>query len=218
MITIQISTNIIKASTYTDLLNTFLQSNDTQFIKMQNAAQEILENKFENHLEEDEAKYIWNQILDYYPKVEIKGIDYKPQKLPPFLDVAEKMGIKVKWKPIHKNAYGYYRPWDKSITLCSQDYIVYFHELAHAVHDTIEPLKNVDTNKAEIVAELSAAVLTEMLGISGYEQQAYDYIKTYTKGKKDKNVIISITNVMNTVQKVVEKITSIAEKEQKTAA
>lgn len=29
MITIQISTNIIKASTYTDLLNTFLQSNDT---------------------------------------------------------------------------------------------------------------------------------------------------------------------------------------------
>ena len=76
MITIQISTNIIKASTYTDLLNTFLQSNDTQFIKMQNAAQEILENKFENHLEEDEAKYIWNQILDYYPKVEIKGILY----------------------------------------------------------------------------------------------------------------------------------------------
>ena len=95
---------------------------------------------------------------------------------------------------------------------------MYFHELANAVHDTIEPLKNVDTNKAEIVAELSAAVLTEMLGISGYEQQAYDYIKTYTKGKKDKNVIISITNVLNTVQKVVEKITSIAEKEQKTAA
>lgn len=41
MITIQISTNIIKASTYTDLLNTFLQSNNTQFIKMQNAAQKI---------------------------------------------------------------------------------------------------------------------------------------------------------------------------------
>lgn len=80
MITIQISTNIIKASTYTDLLNTFLQSNDTQFIKMQNAAQEILKNKFENNLEEDEAKYIWNQILDYYPKVEIKGILQDPLK------------------------------------------------------------------------------------------------------------------------------------------
>ena len=80
MITIQISTNIIKASTYTDLLNTFLQSNDTQFIKMQNAAQEILENKFENHLEEDEAKYIWNQILDYYPNVKIKGILQDPLK------------------------------------------------------------------------------------------------------------------------------------------
>ena len=128
------------------------------------------------------------------------------------------MGIKVKWKPIHKNAYGYYRPWDKSITLCSQDYMVYFHELAHAVHDTIEPINNVDRNKAEIVAELSAAVLTEMLGISRYEQDAYEYIKTYTRGKKDKNVIISITNVLNTVQKVVEKIISISEMKEKTAA
>lgn len=80
MITIQISTNIIKASTYTDLLNAFLQSNDTQLIKMQKTAQEILKNKFENHLEEDEAKYIWNQILDYYPKVEIKGILQDPLK------------------------------------------------------------------------------------------------------------------------------------------
>lgn len=175
--------------------------------------------------EKDEDEYIITGFRPIpvfrYESTEGKEIphhDYKPQELPPFLDVAEKMGIKVKWKPIHKNAYGYYRPWDKSITLCSQDYIVYFHELAHAVHDTIEPLKNVDTNKAEIVAELSAAVLTEMLGISGYEQQAYEYIRTYTKGKKDKNVIISITNVLNTVQKVVEKITSISEKEQKTAA
>lgn len=92
---------------------------------------------------------------------------------------------------------------------------MYFHELAHAVHDTIEPLKNVDTNKAEIVAELSAAVLTEMLGISGYEQQAYEYIRTYTKGKKDKNVIISITNVLNTVQKVVEKLPALQRKSRK---
>ena len=175
--------------------------------------------------EEDEDEYIITGFRPIpvfrYESTEGKEIphhDYKPQELPPFLDVAEKMGIKVKWKPIHKAAYGYYRPWDKSITLCSQDYIVYFHELAHAVHDTIEPINEVDKNKAEIVAELSAAVLTEMLGISGYEQQAYEYIKTYTKGKKDKNVIISITNVLNTVQKVVEKITSIAEKEQKTAA
>ena len=172
MITIQISTNIIKASTYTDLLNTFLQSNDTQFIKMQNAAQEILENKFKNHLEEDEAKYIWNQILDYYPKVEIKGILYDPLK-----------------------------QWYK-VEIYNKD---------------TKELYNAKFIK-ETVAELSAAVLTEMLGISGYEQQAYEYIKTYTEGKKDKNVIISITNVLNTVQKVVEKITSISEKEQKTAA
>jgi len=83
----------------------------------------------------------------------------------------------------------------------------------------VKDLENLSFSLSSTMGTLySAAVLTEMLGISGYEQQAYDYIKTYTKGKKDKNVIISITNVLNTVQKVVEKITSIAEKEQKTAA
>ena len=134
--------------------------------------------------------------------------DYTPEEVPPFLDAAEKLGITVQWKPVHKAAYGYYRPWDKSITLCSQDYIVYFHELAHAVHDTIEPLSRVDKKKAEIVAELTAAVLAEMQGVEGYEQQSYKYIRNYVAGKKDKNVIISITNVLNLVEKIVNKIIS----------
>lgn len=53
---------------------------------------------------------------------EIPTVDYTPDELPPFLDVAEKMGIKVRWKPAYIPAYGYYRLNDKSITLCSQDY------------------------------------------------------------------------------------------------
>lgn len=73
----------IKGSTYTDLFDTLMQTNDKSLILLQNAAQKILNEKFEynkKNLEEDEAKYIWNQILDYYPNVEIKGILYDPLK------------------------------------------------------------------------------------------------------------------------------------------
>lgn len=85
MITIEFPTLKIKIkeSTYTDLFDTLMQTNDKSLILLQNTAQKILNEKFEynrENLEEDEAKYIWNQILDYYPKVEIKGILYDPLK------------------------------------------------------------------------------------------------------------------------------------------
>lgn len=136
--------------------------------------------------------------------------NYKPEKTPPFLDVAEKMGIDVKWKPIHMAAYGYYLPKDNSITLCSQDYVVYFHELAHAVHSKIENDWNKDNGRCEIIAEFSAVVLAEMSGINGYEFQAYEYIKNYTDGKDCKSTLKAIADVLNTVEKVVGKILSVS--------
>lgn len=85
MITIEFPTLKIKIkeSTYTDLFDTLMQTNEKSFILLQNTAQKILNEKFEynrENLEEDEAKYIWNQILDYYPRVKIKGILYDPLK------------------------------------------------------------------------------------------------------------------------------------------
>lgn len=85
MITVEFPTLKIKVkgSTYTDLFDTLMQNNNKSLTLLQNAAQKILNEKFEynrENLEEDEAKYIWNQILDYYPKVKIKGILYDPLK------------------------------------------------------------------------------------------------------------------------------------------
>lgn len=135
------------------------------------------------------------------------------EKKPPFLDVAEKMGIKVKWKPVHTNAYGYYSIKSDSITLCSQDYVVYFHELAHAVHSRIEKDWNKDNGRCEIIAEFTAVVLAEMLDVNGYEFQAYEYIQMYTDGKDDKAVIKAVNDVLNTVEKIVDKIISISNAE-----
>lgn len=146
------------------------------------------------------------------PLEEDKEVEVKEK--PPFLDVAEKMDIEVKWKPVHTNAYGYYSIKNDSITLCSQDYVVYFHELAHAVHSRIEENWNKDGDRCEIVAEFTAVVLAEMLGVKGYEFQAYEYIQEYADGKEAKAVLKAVNDVLNTVAKIVDKIIEVAEAEE----
>lgn len=139
-------------------------------------------------------------------------VNYEPSDPPPFLDVAEKLGIKVYWQPYHASALGYYRLSDKSITLCSHDYVVFFHELAHALHDQIEPIANLPDSKTEVVAELTAAILCEMLGVSGYQTQAYSYIKKYTGGMDIKGVLKAVCSVINIVEQIVNKILRTSEK------
>lgn len=76
-------TQEIKSSTYTELLKIFMQTTNKSLTKIQNTIPEILKNKTNKNIfnfEEDEAKYIWNIILSYYPKAEIKGILYDPLK------------------------------------------------------------------------------------------------------------------------------------------
>lgn len=76
-------TQEIKSSTYTELLKIFMQTTNKSLTKIQNTIPEILKNKINKNIynvEEDEAKYIWNIILSYYPKAEIKGILYDPLK------------------------------------------------------------------------------------------------------------------------------------------
>lgn len=76
-------TQEIKSSTYAELLKIFMQTTNKSLTKIQNTIPEILKNKINKNIynvEEDEAKYIWNIILSYYPKVEIKGILYDPLK------------------------------------------------------------------------------------------------------------------------------------------
>lgn len=76
-------TQEIKSSTYAELLKIFMQTTNKSLTKIQNTIPEILKNKINKNIynvEEDEAKYIWNIILSYYPKAKIKGILYDPLK------------------------------------------------------------------------------------------------------------------------------------------
>lgn len=140
--------------------------------------------------------------------------NYHPLVLPPLTAVAEALGISVRWKPMDKSrsALGFYRPADKSITLYVKDSAVFYHELGHAVHDTFEPMHTVDGNYAEVVAELVSAVLCVMNGEKGYEQQSWEYLQRFTATKDDKATLKAITNVLNTVEKIINIITTTASK------
>ena len=142
---------------------------------------------------------------------DIETVDYTPKEIPPFLDAATKLGVKVKWKPSCKSALGWYSPFSNSITLCSQDYFVYFHELAHAVEATFADT-TFDYNSSEVIAETTAAVLAEMMGISGYEHQAYQYIQNYCGDTTQKGVLSKISSVLNTVEKIINTILDTAKK------
>ena len=130
--------------------------------------------------------------------------DYKPKTYPPFFDVAEKLGVSVEYRPMRANFLGRYSASTTSIQLCSQDAHVYYHELAHAIHNTFVDLKTYDTDKAEIVAEFSSCVLCELTNIRGYETQSYDYIRHYCDDEtKPEGVLKEILGVLNDVEKIV---------------
>ena len=138
--------------------------------------------------------------------------DYTPKTYPPFFDVAEKLGVSVEYRPMRGNFLGRYSAGTTSIQLCSQDAHVYYHELAHAIHNTFVDLKTYDYDKAEIVAEFTACVLCELTNISGYESQGYEYIKRYCGGEeKPEGVLKKIMGVLNDVEKIVFTVISTEE-------
>ena len=141
---------------------------------------------------------------------DLKTSDYTPPEMPPLYKAAENLAIRVYWRPMSQAAYGYYRPGDNSITLSSTDYVVWFHELAHAVREKLADT-NADPNREEIIAETTASVLMEMqFGDHSYQQQAYEFIKHYCTDKSPEFVMKTVMGVLKDVEEVVNKILDAA--------
>lgn len=145
-------------------------------------------------------------------------VDYTPKVLPPLVNVAEKFGVKITYTPFTGRFYGYYRPDTKDIVLCSHDVEVFFHELAHAIHGTIRPLKGGQHADQEIVAETVAAVLCEIYGFRGYHWHAYEYIKGYARAKDSAAVVKAIMQVLADVEKILSIIFQEADQNQERKA
>ncbi len=79
--------------------------------------------------------------------------------------------------------YGYFSQDRKEIALATKEESVFFHELAHAAHQRLlGELKRGQDFRQEVVAELGAAVLCKIVGMtSKYLGNNYRYIESYAK-------------------------------------
>ena len=131
--------------------------------------------------------------------------DYRPPKLPPLYDVAEYFGIKVDYLPYFNRELGSFST-DGTIRLYSTDIDVFLHEISHAAHNSLKPLKPGQHDDQEIVAEMSALVLCELYGYKDcYTIQGWDYIRHYSDMEPSK-ALRAIMGVLNDVEAVVGKI------------
>ena len=112
-------------------------------------------------------------------------LDYERIELPelPLIEVAQDWGISVQAIPRNYRYFGYFSPGQRQISLSTKEETVFFHELAHAAHERIlGGLKKGQDWKQEIVAELSAAVICQLVGkTSKYLGNSYQYIANYAK-------------------------------------
>ena len=113
-------------------------------------------------------------------------LDYERIELPelPLMEVAKEWGLSIKAIPGNYRYFGYFSQNRKEIALATEEESVFFHELAHAAHQRIlGELKRGQDWKQEIVAELSAAVLSRIVGkTSKHLGNSYQYIEGYAKG------------------------------------
>ena len=132
-------------------------------------------------------------------------LDYQKIELPelPLLDRAKEWGITVTAVPGNFRYYGYFSQHRMEIGLATKEETVFFHELAHAAyHKMNNDSKSEDHWKEEIVAELSAAVLCNMVGkTSKWLGNNFKYIQHYAE-KENLSPVKACLEVLSDVEKV----------------
>lgn len=137
-------------------------------------------------------------------------LNYQSIKVPnlPLMDKAKEWGISVKAIPGNYQYYGDYIAGKNEIALATPEEIVFFHELAHAGHDKIKNgLKDVQDPFQEIVAELSAQALCQLVGKNPIDTagNSFQYIERYAK-KLKMSVYFACLHVLSETEKVLNLI------------
>lgn len=137
-------------------------------------------------------------------------LEYENIQLPdlPLLARAQEWNISVKTIPGNYQYYGFYAPGRKEIALATSQECVFFHELAHAGHHIVKGnLRNGQDPLQEVVAELSASVLSLMVGksIEDTTGNSYRYIQKYAE-KLNMSVHTACVKVLADTEKVLNLI------------
>jgi len=144
----------------------------------------------------------------------IESFDYSPSVLPPLHEVAQALNIPVSYVPTVDGfkVAGSFRYNAQTITLHTQDPIVFFHELAHAVHHRLGLLLDRSKPERECVAEVCAAVIAEAYGFEGSIDQAKAYVASHTGSALTK----VFARMFKDIQQVLDEIFSIQKSVQNT--
>lgn len=132
--------------------------------------------------------------------------EYKPKELPPLANVAQAWSIAIKYDQTRRGEEGSFNPDAKEIRLCVQEPETFFHELAHAGQLKLDgQLKPGQDTDQEIIAEFTAAVLSEMYGYDS-KGASYQYIKGYAEAKTPEQVGRACLKVLDKVKRILDLI------------
>lgn len=129
---------------------------------------------------------------------------FKPKEIPPLTEVAQKWGVKIRYA-IQAGAWGSFSPTKNTITLGTEDWGTFFHELAHKAHSKIEELEVRQNPEQEAIAQLTSATLSRLYGkeVDGY---SWNYVASYSDDKTPLAVGRMCMKVLTKTQKVLELI------------
>jgi len=129
---------------------------------------------------------------------------FQPRNPPPLMDVAGKFGMSVQYARLGTGMYGATDHISKTIVLASEDWDVFFHELAHAIHRSFEPKSGHGQEpEAETIAQLVAATLARLYGrpADGF---SWTYISMYAQSSSPQQVGRLCMRVLDRTKKVLE--------------
>ena len=121
------------------------------------------------------------------------NVEFKPKVIPPLMNVAQELGVKVVYRNTTGREYGS-TDGEKVIYLSTESIDTFCHELAHVGHGKLEPLKPGQDAEQEAIAQLVACTLCKMYGYNAIPYTAY-YIKHYAE-----------SNTKDAVQKLCMKV------------
>lgn len=135
---------------------------------------------------EERLAVVGFHTVPVFPLSETEGdalpaVDYTPRQMPPLVDVAQRLGVKVEYASMEEEGHaGFYVPKHDSILLGTHDRSVFWHELAHAAYSRVESPTKAKGADEEVVAEFVACVLAALYGQDD-TGNAWRYIRQYAE-------------------------------------
>lgn len=184
-----------------------------RMVKKKKDAKESREETNENVSEEKKFFLVGFTPIPLFKVEDTDGepLEYKEHELPdlPLMEKAREWGIDVSPLTFQGKFYGYFKSGiQEEIRLASPNEVVFFHELAHAAHKRIKgEIQARHKAKEEIVAELSAQVLSQLVGIEVESTlgNSYEYISHYAKNIQ-KDIGSACLSVIADVEKILKLI------------